>query len=37
LATWGQTSANSGFLASDINRDGVVDASDLGIVLGNWG
>ena len=36
LAAWGHTSAEFGFLASDLNHDDRVDAIDLGILLGNW-
>jgi len=34
LTNWGPV---SGSVASDINRDGVVDALDLAVVLGGWG
>jgi hypothetical protein len=37
LGSWGQNSATSGFLASDLNRDGSVDAADLSVLLAQWG
>lgn len=37
LATWGQTAASSGFLASDLDGSGTVDASDLAVLLARWG